>query len=567
MKKIIFLILIITINLSYPLYSYAFTRIVDLVFAGESVKPEDLNKVFETIKINKKKNKKNPNKKLPDKLIIVHARQPNPKNIQLEIDTSEVIVKNENDIQAPISNQGFLNAVQESIMLWESIPIADVSFAPLKFASGVADPQDGKNIITFRAAKAPEGVPEDTNIVSIITYARTDKILFMNKEIKIKPGTILDADIVYDPSNDPCLELYTTQGDFKIGGDTVAISEGGIDSTADLSACEFIEGDDITDLAVSSIGSVLGLDSSAIPSSATSRVTKNMNRYTLANDDIIGLANIYPNKENLDNHGIVKGRVLLNKKSVRGAHVVLEDTANGEPIVSAITNIGGRFEIKAVPAGIYNVYAEPLDGPIRKNSFFRNFFGFTSQLNFTTSEYPTPILVRVKKTKKLTINVRELSASAFNINYLTVALNENDVNEFGGGFLLPIRIMPGETLTSVEFWGDNVSSGFGSLSVSGQGITVSNTTDASIPISPFVECEECTDTDENPCKRDTRCPPTHEITAEPDQIQGFTVDITCSDDAMAGPRNIIYTGSELDITHPSFGLRDQITGGIVVLED
>lgn len=566
-KLFIKLVLITVVLFSFSLKSFAFTRIVDIVFNGEPVKPDDLNDVLQTIKKNKIKNKKNPAKHLPDKLTIIQARQTNPQNIQLEIDTSEVIVKNENDIQAQISNQGFLNAVTEAIMLWDDVDTADISFEPLKFASGIADPEDGKNIISFRAAVAPEGVPEDANAVSIINYARSDTVVFMNKELMVKPGSILDADIIYDPTNDPCLAFHTTEGEFKTGGDTIATSEGGIDPTADLSVCEFIEGEDVTDKAVELIANLLGLDSSCIVSSATSSVSRTRSRYALTNDDKIGLANIYPNKEKLNNHGSLLGKVLLDKKPVMGAHVVVVDSESGEPIASTITNILGRFEIKAIPQGTYTVYAEPLDGPIRKNALIRNFFGFTPQLNFTTSEYPSPVLVKVNKTKKLTIKVRELSASAFNINHLTVVLTEEDVNNFGGAFLLPIRIMPGETLTNVQFWGDNISSGFGTLSISGDGVSVSNIMDASIPISPYVKCEECEDSEGNPCKRDPRCPITHEITAEPDQIQGFTLDITCADDATPGPRNIIFTGSELDITHPSFGLRDQITGGIVVLEE
>jgi hypothetical protein len=540
-----------------PLPSFGFSRIVDLLLNNESVKPEDFITTLAKVK-------KNPNK---NKLRIVEAMLANTKNIQFEVDTSGVIIKNEDDIQAPVTNQGFLDAIQEAIDLWENVDIADVSFAPLKFASGSANADDGKNIISFRAAEPPEGVPDGANYISIINYARNETIVFMNKSIMVKPGTILDSDIIFDPTNNPCLALQTTVGDFKIGGEDVEISEGGIDSSADLSLCQSVSGGDITELATQGIASSLGLDPSAIASAATSSVAEIRERYALTSDDKIGLANVYPNKKNLKNRGSIRGKVLLEKKPVVGAHVVLEDNVSGEPVVSTITNIKGQFSINHIPEGTYTVYAEPLDGPARKNTFPRVFYGSVGQLNFTTGIFPKNITIRKNKATSVLIKVKELSASAFNINYQTVALTEADVNEFGGAFLLPIRIMPGETLTDVQFWGDNISTGFGTLSISGPGITISNERDASIPISPFVKCEECEDSVDDPCKRDSRCPPTTEIIDEPDQIQGIIVDITCDPDIEPGPRNIIFTGNQIDPEHPSFGLRDQISGGLTVTEE
>ena len=568
LKYIVISLTIALLLSSIPRSSHGFTRIVDLVFNGASVDPDNLNEVLNEIKENKKKNKKisNPKKQKPTKLLIIHAKQKDPQNIKVEVDTSEVVVKNEGDIQAPISNPGFLDAVTEAVQLWDDVDIADVMFAPIKFASGQADPEDGKNVITFRAVEAPEGAAEGASYISIVTYARTNIVNFMNKLIMVKPGTILDADVIYDPTNNPCLALSSTIGDFQTGGDDVPTNEGGVDSNADISTCAAITGGDITEIAVQGVGAILGLDSSAIASAATSLVALIRERYSLTNDDEIGLANIYPNKDNLTNHGAISGKVLLNKKPVRGAHVVFEDTTTGEPVAGTITNILGRFEIRALPAGTYNVYAEPLDGPIRKNALIRNFFGFTSDLNFTTSVLPNPVTISANQRTKVIINVQEISASAFNINYLTAVLTEDDVNKTGGAFILPIRIMPGETLTDIQFWGSNISDSFGTLTVSGPGITVSNVMDASIPISPFFKCEECEDTADTMCARDPRCAPTEEITDEPDQIQGITADITCDATVLPGPRNIIFTGNQIDPEHPSFGLRDQITGGLTVYE-
>lgn len=556
--------------------SNAFVKVSDLVFDGMSVDPDELENTLETIEINKKKNKKKEalgsKKRLPAKLEVVEAKLSKPKEIQLEIDTSEVVVKTGKDIQAPISNTSFLMALQEAITLWDSVDIADVEFLPVKFGSGQPDAEDGKFVVTFRATgeKALEDIPEGTPVFTVLTYARTKNPVFMGKPIMAKAGTILDADIIFDPSNDPCLALHTTEGDFMIGGDDVPTSDGGIDPDADLSNCEFVRAGDITDLAVRSIAHLLGLENSPIASAATAPVAQIMTRYALTNDDRIGLANIYPLKTALTNFGGIFGKVTLNKKPVVGAHIVLEDSISGEPVTSTISDLKGKFKIDFVPAGTYNVYIEPLDGPGRKAAFPLNFFAFNSKTNFITKVLDEPVTITAgKKTNLKNIEVEEISASSFNINYLTTVLTEEDVNGTGGSFILPIRIMPGETLTDIPLWGSNINPAFGTLSISGTGLTISNVKEnKSIPISPFFTCADCTDTPETMCNRDPRCDPnTQEIDKEPDEIPGIVADITCDPNTPPGPRNIIFTGDILEPTNPSFGLRDQITGGIIVTEE
>ncbi len=547
MRKCFFTIAI-AFQLVFPLDSLAFTRIVDLFFDGKPVEPEKIEETLGTIKINKEKNKKisNPKKLKPDRFFIVPAIQARPNDIQLEIDTSEVIVKSNKDVQGPISNTAFLNSVTEAVDLWNNVGIANVMFAPLKFASVPADPEDGNNIITFRAIESPEGVPEGSPVVSIVTYARSNIVTFMNQIIRVKPGTILDADIIYDPTNDPCLALFTTEGEFAAGGSNTSISEGGTDpslTTEDLANCDVITGGDITDLAVRTLANVLGLESSAIASAASSPVSLAMLRYSLTNDDEIGLANLYPNKDALLTYGSASGKVVLGKKAVRGAHVVFEDQMTGEPVTSAITDVYGKFKINYIPAGTYNVYAEPLDGPARRSALTRNFFGFNAEENFTTGILENPVVIESKKKTNLKISVKELSGAAFNINYLTSYLTEADVVEGGGGFILPIKIMAGGTLSNIRFWGSNISPGFGTLTISGTGVTVSNIReDNNVSISPF-----------------SGDPP-------PDKVPGIVVDITCEPGTPTGPRNIIFTGDTIEESNPSFGLRDQITGGLFVTE-
>ena len=143
--------------------AFAFIKITDLVFDGESVNPDDLSTILETIEVNKKKNiKKQQNGStmlLPTQLQIIEAMLLDPKNIQIEIDTSDVLVRTNDDIQEPISNVNFFNAVSEAISLWDSVDIADVSFLPLN--SGPC----GRNIVPVRSlarqAKPPKNLKKN----------------------------------------------------------------------------------------------------------------------------------------------------------------------------------------------------------------------------------------------------------------------------------------------------------------------------------------------------------------------------------------------------------------------
>ncbi|GEM_PF-3353239 len=573
MKRTIPIILVFLTLILIPQKSCAFVRITDLVLGDKSVSAKEIPNILNTIKNNKIANKKIKGKrnKLPTQLTIIEARQANPLNIQFEINTSEVVTKSSEDVQLPISNTAFLNSIQEALMLFEDINIATIMFAPLKLTSAQADTEDGINVITFRASQPPDGVPAQTSIFTIVNYSRGSNIVFMNEALMVKPGTILDADCIFDPSNDPCLAFFTTEGAFKIGGvSNPIIKEGGFDAKIAGKNCSGKLGvGEIVEFAVKGISRTLGLEPSAIVTDANSRVPTDMVRYSLTNDDKIGLANIYPNTPVLQaTSGTLSGKVILNGNPVLGAHVVLEDITTGEPVAGTITNLFGQYEINAVPQGSYTVYAEPLDSASKKPDFVLNSFANNAQIGFTTTVLPTSTIITPTKKTTANIEVKENPDTAFNINSQTLSFTETDYLASGQGTsLLPIKIMTGETKKGVLLWGDNITVNFGTLSVSGSGITISNAIDQHIPITPIVECADCTDSETHICKKDPRCPASQELTKEGDQIPGIKFDITCAPGTPSGPRTIIFTGDKLTPNHPSFGLRDQITGGIIVTEE
>jgi predicted Zn-dependent protease len=148
-------------------------------------------------------------------------------------------------------------------------------------------------------------------------------------------GQILDADIIFDPDANFSTSTTTPAGvhDFE----AVLTHE---------------------------VGHLLGLDHSAILSatmfprlsegSAAARV--------LSADDIAGISSIYPNSTYLA-RGSISGTVrLTSNASVYGA-VVVAVNSSGQPAAHGVTDMRGNYVIQGLPAGTYQVFAEPMDSP------------------------------------------------------------------------------------------------------------------------------------------------------------------------------------------------------------
>jgi hypothetical protein len=600
-KAIVSAVTIISLMLQMP-YGMAFTRITDLVINGGSFDPANLDTI--------RNGKKGKNRTLKNQEVFteessgtsstsggttqkkpkvakpqtVKAFQAKPKEIQFEIDNSTLLVKSTGDVQLPITSSAFYNAVQESIDLWNGVEFADMKILSPKFTTSMMNPNDGLNLISAKTDIPPEGFSGGalgSRVFTVTSIAKTNSVVFNGETIMVKPGTLLDVDTIFDPSNNPCSVFFTTTGDIKIGGDPQApIGEGGVDNILAEKTCDNkVSGNDVTNSATIALGRLLGLDTSALVSSATAEVGLNMLRYALTPDDEIGLANIYPKVSKLKERGKFSGKVTLNKSPVLGAHVVLENKDTGEVTAGTITDINGSFEIINIPQGDYIAYAEPLDGAIRAKKFDpQSFFPRNADLNFTTGVADKVVSINAGKETRVIIPVRETTGSAFNINPKMFSLfTTKEVDDIGGHAVSPISISPGETITDLEFWGINLDDGFGTLTVSGEGCTVNNVANKSVRISDERECADCEDPvdeepadgipDGPPCNRNLElCSASQEVVKQADELPGITADITCAADALPGPRNIIYTADKLDAENPNFGLRDQISGGLIVRE-
>lgn len=179
-------------------------------------------------------------------------------------------------------------------------------------------------------------------------------------------GQILKADIIFNPN-----VQFNTSGS---GGTT--------DQT------------DLQTVATHEIGHFFGLDHSAIVRAVMFPFASNLT--TLGYDDVAAISTVYPSTSQSFVSTTISGRVTLsNGQGVFGAHVFADSTTSNTPVggnirktpIGAMTAVDGSYTIKGVPADIYNVAAEPLDGPVSKPDIdsYPSAFGQTSlQTNFTT---------------------------------------------------------------------------------------------------------------------------------------------------------------------------------------
>lgn len=122
---------------------------------------------------------------------------------------------------------------------------------------------------------------------------------------------------------------------------------------------------DIQAVIVHELGHALGLDHSPLVSSAMYPFLGpgSTRERRLQADDLAGARHLYSFSP-LPGAGVIAGRVeTTDGRAVHGAHVVATD-ARGIPQVSAVTLPDGSFRLTSLPAGDYQLYAEPLDGPV-----------------------------------------------------------------------------------------------------------------------------------------------------------------------------------------------------------
>jgi matrixin len=150
------------------------------------------------------------------------------------------------------------------------------------------------------------------------------------------PSCIIDADIMFNPTQPFSTATPTPKGDF-----------------------------DVQSVATHEIGHALGLDHSGIAAAVMYPFGDvGAGPRTLAVDDSAGIAFLYPAAAFSTATGTISGQVIMNGKGIFASHVIAIDTATGDAVLDGLTDTSGNYKLIGLPASTsgtpYYILALPL---------------------------------------------------------------------------------------------------------------------------------------------------------------------------------------------------------------
>ncbi|MGA7615538.1 MAG: matrixin family metalloprotease [Thermoanaerobaculia bacterium] len=183
-------------------------------------------------------------------------------------------------------------------------------------------------------------------------------------EIRFAAGTIADVSAGKDGVNSVSLEDGLFAGNGFIAFTTTWFDDSGRITEADIQIDpEGVAGYDMHAVVQHEIGHFLGLDHSAVVSSAMFPYLTRDAASPLDSDDLYAIRSVYPDAAMAAEAEQLHGEVTGDGAPVFGAQVVALD-ADGRSVAATLTGPDGHFDLSNLPPGNYRVYAEPLDGPV-----------------------------------------------------------------------------------------------------------------------------------------------------------------------------------------------------------
>jgi uncharacterized protein (TIGR03437 family) len=228
---------------------------------------------------------------------------------------------------------------------------------------------------------------------------------------------------------------------------------------------------DVAEIATHEIGHSFGLAHSAVGDATMFPRTGygTMRSRTLASDDAIAAAALYPVSDFSARTGVLAGTVRDGGGApIFAANVVASDR-NGNVIAAALSQPNGAYRIAGLPPGDYAVFAEPIDG-FQAITFYGlddlSSFYDNATLNFLTTG-----------DQSATIRANGETALHFTVTRGTPAFNPTLVYLPGtqGSFFNIGAAVNAGTSTVVGIGGPGLPTTGNPLTISGSGITVTRT--------------------------------------------------------------------------------------------
>jgi uncharacterized protein (TIGR03437 family) len=220
-------------------------------------------------------------------------------------------------------------ALEAAAASWSTISLSAIRFAPLQRTPISRDQGDGRSVFSFGDSPELQSVVGSAIGVTLMRF-RGD-------------GTLLDTDIVFN-------------ADLNRSGRRVAFSTTLAPGTFDLQS-----------VATHELGHALGANHSGLIGAAMyqATVTESDAQRRLSADDEAFAAETYPAPGSQGRLGAIAGRITFQDGApVRRASVVAVGRGAGA-MVQTLTLEDGSYRIGGLPPGEYDVYTEPVDGPVR----------------------------------------------------------------------------------------------------------------------------------------------------------------------------------------------------------
>lgn len=354
---------------------------------------------------------------------------------------SPLIVSFSSSLSAPPSNiksgSDVVSALRRALHSWATA--ADVQF--------------------FEAASSAETISPPTNGdgINLISISSANASLFESSDAPARTrvfhdsgGAIVEADIALNPATP-----FSTDG--SVG-------------TYDLESTFAHE-----------IGHLLGLEHSAVIGATMQPCQAKNGTYdrpafsqrTLSAADVTQVRSLYGPAG-----ASIAGRVTTNisgrARTIFGAHFFAEEVASGRVVASSISSASGQYRLDGLRAGVYRVFAQPLDGPVTAMDIAAS--GRAFGLTHTTPPFRSFVASDSTPSQSLNIGAKSNLKLGFFVFSAAPNLTPRLIGMTGELSTAPLPLRPGETYT-VYIAGEGVDD------VSPEGISLSSSLIRMIPES------------------------------------------------------------------------------------